>query len=82
MRIDYTEQDKLFEGPVISHEIGQWVVYPNFNEIDKYTGVTRAYNFEIARDFLEGNHMGDQWHDLFMASGKFQSIQIISFVQG
>jgi len=74
MRVDYTEQDKLFEGPVISHEIGQWVVYPNFNEINKYTGVTRAYNFEIARDFLEENHMGDQWHDMFLASGKFQSI--------
>ncbi len=74
MRVDYEAQDQLFEGPVVSHEIGQWVVYPNFNEMKKYTGVTRAYNFEIARDFLEANHMLDQWEDIFMASGKFQSI--------
>lgn len=74
MRIDYTEQDRMFEGPVVSHEIGQWVVYPNFEEIDKYTGVTRAYNFEIARDFMAKNHLLDQWKEMFMASGKFQSI--------
>ena len=24
--------------PVISHEIGQWCVYPNFDEMAKYTG--------------------------------------------
>ncbi|HEC41222.1 MAG TPA: hypothetical protein ENI20_00145 [Bacteroides sp.] len=74
MRVDYADLDTLFDGPVISHEIGQWVVYPNFAEINKYTGVTRAYNFEIARDFLEENHMGEQWKDMFMASGRFQSI--------
>jgi hypothetical protein len=60
--------------PVISHEIGQWCVYPNFAEIDKYTGVLKAKNFEIFRDFLAANHMGDQAHDFLIASGKLQAL--------
>jgi hypothetical protein len=60
--------------PVISHEIGQWCAYPNFDEIKKYTGVTRAYNFEIFRDSLGRHHMADQAHDFLMASGKLQTL--------
>ena len=60
--------------PVVSHEIGQWCVYPNFDEIDKYTGVLKAKNFEIFRDFLAANHMGDQAHDFLIASGKLQAL--------
>ena len=59
--------------PIVSHEIGQWCVYPNFDEIKKYTGVTRAYNFEIFHDDLKENHMLDQAKDFLMASGKFQA---------
>ena len=58
----------------ISHEIGQWCVYPNFDEIDKYTGVLKPKNFEIFRDFLAANHMGDQAHDFLIASGKLQAL--------
>ena len=36
----------------ISHEIGQWCVYPNFDEIKKYTGYLKPRNFEIFRDPL------------------------------
>ena len=35
--------------PYVSHEIGQWCVYPNFKEIEKYDGVLKARNFEIFR---------------------------------
>ena len=31
-------------------------------------------NFEIFRDFLEANHMGDQARDFLMASGKLQAL--------
>ncbi|WP_460165815.1 discoidin domain-containing protein [Thermostilla marina] len=58
--------------PVVSHEIGQWCVYPNFDEIPKYTGTLKAKNFEIFRDLLENAHMLDQAHDFLMASGKLQ----------
>ena len=33
--------------PVVSHEIAEYPVYPDFSEIPKYTGVLRARNFEI-----------------------------------
>ncbi|MHC4720324.1 MAG: sugar-binding domain-containing protein [Planctomycetota bacterium] len=71
---DYREIIGKYDVPVVSHEIGQWCVYPNFEEIKKYTGVTRAYNFEIFRDSLDENHMLDQARDFLMASGKLQTL--------
>jgi len=58
--------------PVVSHEIGQWCVYPDFKEIDKYTGVLKATNLEIFRESLIENNMGDQAEDFLIASGKLQ----------
>jgi hypothetical protein len=60
--------------PVISHEIGQWCVYPNFDEIPKYTGYLKPKNFEIFRDSLMAHHMGDQAHRFLLASGKLQTL--------
>jgi len=71
---DYTESISKFDIPVISHEIGQWCVYPNFDEIKKYTGVLKAKNFEVYREMLKENHMLDQAHDFLMASGKLQTL--------
>jgi len=71
---DYGEYVSKFNIPVVSHEIGQWCVYPDFKEIDKYTGVLKARNFEIFRETLEENGMGDQAEDLLMASGKLQAL--------
>lgn len=68
---DYINKQNI---PVVSHEIGQWCVYPNFEEIDKYTGVLKAGNFEIFRNDLEKNHMLDQAHGFLMASGKLQAL--------
>lgn len=56
--------------PVISHEIGQFAVYPNFREIEKYTGVLKARNFEVFRDRLHEKGMLDQADDFFYTSGK------------
>jgi hypothetical protein len=60
--------------PTISHEIGQWCVYPNFDEMGKYTGVLKARNFEVFRDFLTQAGMINQAHDFLMASGKLQTL--------
>jgi hypothetical protein len=49
-------------------------VFPNFREIEKYTGVYRAKNFELFKEDLEDHHMGDQAEDFLMASGKLQVI--------
>ncbi len=69
---DYTGLVSKYAVPIVSHEIGQWCVYPNFDEIAKYTGVLKPKNFEIFRDFLNQNHMGGQARDFLIASGKLQ----------
>jgi len=48
---------------------GQFQIYPNFDEIPKYTGVLRARNLEIFRDRLAARYMLDQSRDFVRASG-------------
>ena len=60
--------------PSVSHEIGQWCVYPNFEEIPKYTGVLKAKNLEIFRETLEKNHLGDMSAKFLYASGRLQTL--------
>lgn len=55
--------------PVITHEIGQYEVYPNFREIEKYTGPLKARNFEIFRERLAAKGMLSQAEDFFQCSG-------------
>ncbi len=45
--------------PIIGHEIGQWMFFPDFNEIKKYTGVMAVRNFEVIRDDLAKKHLLD-----------------------
>ena len=56
--------------PVVSHEIGQYAMYPNFEEMDKYTGVLKAENFGIFRERLEEKGLGDLAKKYFEATGK------------
>lgn len=60
--------------PYVSHEMGQWCVYPNFKEMSKYTGVLKPKNFEIFKESLEENGMGELAEDFLMASGKLQTL--------
>ncbi|MEO1584257.1 MAG: discoidin domain-containing protein [Planctomycetota bacterium] len=69
---DYDSYVERFGVPVVAHEIGQWCVFPDFNEIPKYTGHLKAKNFEIFRDLLEGNGLGHRAEDFLMASGRLQ----------
>lgn len=39
--------------PFISHEVGQYCVYPDLGEIPEYDGVLRAVNFEAIRNDLK-----------------------------
>jgi hypothetical protein len=73
-RTDYRDYIAERGVPVVSHEIGEWCVYPNFDEIPKYTGYLKARNFEIFRDWLAANHMERQARDFLIASGKLQTL--------
>ena len=65
---------KHADAPVVSHEIGQWCVYPNFEEIGKYTGYFKARNFEIFRETAKRAGLLEQSKDFLMASGKLQAL--------
>jgi len=60
--------------PYLAHEMGQYCVFPNFNEIQKYTGDYQPRNFEMFRQDLQDHHMGDQAADFLLASGKLQAL--------
>ncbi|MBP5508872.1 MAG: beta-glucuronidase, partial [Prevotella sp.] len=67
-----TEEKPINTEPYISHEQGQWCVFPDFKEIDQYTGAYKAGNFEIFRDLLRDNGMASQAEKFLMASGRLQ----------
>lgn len=57
--------------PAVSHEVGQYASYPDFSEIDKYTGVLKARNFEVFRERLFDSGMGEAAVGFAHASGRF-----------
>ncbi len=60
--------------PLITHEIGQYSVYPNLNEIDKYTGNLIPLNFKAVKKDLESKGKLDLASDYLKASGKLAVI--------
>ncbi|WP_212938041.1 sugar-binding domain-containing protein [Paenibacillus antibioticophila] len=71
VKADVTGEGELVPHvPVVSHEIGQYAVYPNFEEIDKYTGPLKAKNFEVFRERLEAKGMGHLARKFFESSGQ------------
>jgi hypothetical protein len=71
---DWSDVISKYTIPTVSHEIGQWCVYPDFKEMKKYTGVLKPKNFEIFQDKLKENgllHLADSF---LLASGKLQSL--------
>jgi hypothetical protein len=60
--------------PVLGTEVGQYQIYPNFDEIEKYTGVMKPWNFEVFRERLNENNLSDQAKEFFRASGALSAI--------
>lgn len=71
---DYRAKIETFKIPYVTHEMGQWCVFPDFTEIPKYTGVMRARNFELFQGHLQARGMGNKAADFFTASGKLQAL--------
>lgn len=71
---DYHAAIEKFNVPYVTHEMGQWCVFPNFKEIKKYTGVYKAKNFELFQEDLKDQGMADQAEQFLMASGKLQAL--------
>lgn len=60
--------------PTIGHEIGQWMYYPNVDEIKKWTGVMTLRNIEMIRDRLAEQHQLALAPEYYRASGKFATL--------
>jgi Beta-galactosidase/beta-glucuronidase len=72
-KTDYTKAIDGLPVPIITHEIGQYSVYPNLSEIKKYTGVLDPLNFKAIQKDLQRKGMLSL-ADLFtLASGKFSA---------
>ena len=57
--------------PVVGHENCQFQIYPDYSQIEKYTGVLHPYNLEIFRDRLKENHLSSQAKTFHQATGHF-----------
>lgn len=64
------DADFIPEVPIVTHEIGQYETYPNFKEIEKYTGSLKARNFEVFRERLDEKGLLPLAEDYFKCSGK------------
>jgi len=60
--------------PIIGHEIGQWMYWPEFKEIKKWSGVMALKNFELIRDDLAKKHLRELEPEFFEASGRFATL--------
>lgn len=71
---DYSSALDSMPLPIITHEIGQYSVYPNMEEIKKYTGVLTPLNFIAIHKDLERKGLIGKAGDYLMASGKLAAI--------
>ncbi len=71
---DYSANSDHIKIPLISHEIGQYSVYPDLSEITKYTGVLEPLNFMAVKQDLEKKGMLDLADDFTQASGKLAAM--------
>ncbi len=71
---DYSSTSEHITTPLISHEIGQYSVYPDMSEISKYTGVLEPLNFIAVRQELEKKGLIDLAPDFTYNSGKLAAL--------
>ena len=60
--------------PVLGTEVGQYQIYPDYDEMKKYSGVMKPWNFEVFRERLNENNLSDQAKSFFRASGASSAI--------
>jgi len=71
---DYSASTNGLPVPLITHEIGQYSVYPNIKEIEKYKGVLDPLNFKAVKEDLIKKGLLNKASDYTLASGKLASI--------
>lgn len=70
VKLGEAAEELIPEIPVVSHEIGQYFMYPNYDEIREYKGVLQARNLEVFQERLDDVSLyhRDKWY--FRSSGE------------
>jgi hypothetical protein len=66
---DYGEYVAPLDRPAIAHELGQWTVFPDLKEAEKYHGPLQPRYFDLYRESLERNGLLNQVEQFRTASG-------------
>ncbi|MBV8859219.1 MAG: discoidin domain-containing protein [Acidobacteria bacterium] len=69
---DYRDSLAGIKIPVLAHELGQWVAYPDYSIIDKFKGYMRPGNYEIFRDSMRAHGLLAKDKQFAWASGRYQ----------
>lgn len=70
VKTESTQNHFLPQKPCISHEVGQYCMYPKLSENALFTGVLKPYNFEEFKNRLEKAGMKDFAERFFCDSSK------------
>lgn len=71
---DFEQAVEGMEVPAITHEVGQYSVYPDLSEISKYTGTLIPLNFMAVKNDLQAKGRLDKAPLYLEASGKLAAI--------
>ncbi|WMJ86529.1 sugar-binding domain-containing protein [Anaerocolumna sp. MB42-C2] len=69
---DYRISLKGIKYPVISHELGQWCSYPDYNVIDKFTGYLKPGNYIAFRESAKKHGVLTKVPEFAWCSGKLK----------
>ncbi|MHA7963948.1 sugar-binding domain-containing protein [Paenibacillus sp. CAU 1782] len=67
--LDFREAVAKRDVPVVTHEVGQYTVYPDVEEIDLYSGALRPVNLEVIRADLERRGLSGDIRKFVRGSG-------------
>ena len=70
---DYEEAYSKTPIPVVAHEIGQWPVYPFWDDLSHFTGLLKAYDWMWMRSLAEANgtlRFTRRWHVASMKTSR------------
>lgn len=71
---NYNNSMECVSVPLVSHEIGQYAVYPDLAEIEKYTGVLDPLNFKAIRNDLQKKGLLEKADDYLKSTVSFAEL--------
>ena len=70
---DYNSSLENVSLPVISHELGQWCAYPDYQVMEKFTGYLKPGNYQLFKNSARKSGLLTYVSDMAYCSGKKQA---------